>query len=255
MKIPSAVDLLKNFRPPVSICMATCNGARFVSDQIRSILDQLQDGDELIVSDDGSTDETVAIIRSFADPRVRIIERRDARRGVSSNFAYALGQARHDFLFLADQDDLWFADKVEKVTRLLQDYDLVVTDCTLIDAEAAQLAPSFFKQHGSGKGFFANLLKNSYLGCCMAFRRSLLEKATPIPVSVPMHDIWFGMMAECVGRPCFYPEPLVAYRRHGSNLSTTSSPSNRPLYKKIRDRCRLLFSLSQRMLELRRLGR
>jgi glycosyltransferase involved in cell wall biosynthesis len=230
--------------------MATYNGARFVADQLRSILCQLQDDDEVIVSDDGSTDETLTIIRAFADPRIKILERAGSGRP-ADNFGYALAHAHHDIIFLSDQDDVWFEHKVLTMTHLLQTSDLVVTDCTLINAEGRETAPSFFQQHGSRPGFWANLVKNSYLGCCMAFRRSLLEKALPIPFNVPMHDIWLGMLAEWYGRPCFHPEPLVAYRRHDAASSTTAARSRSSLLQKIRFRYRLMLCLGQRIVRHR----
>lgn len=238
-------------RPPVSVCMATYNGARFVSDQLCSILCQLNDCDEVIISDDGSTDETLAIIRAFDDFRIRVIERAGPRKSPIENFGSALSHASHSLVFLADQDDLWDISKVDTVCRLLQIYDLVVTDCSLIDEDGVTLAPSFFEQHGSKSGFWSNLTRNSYLGCCMAFRRSLLEKALPLPPNVPMHDIWFGMLAEWYGRPYFHPESLVAYRRHGANATMTGGRSPNMLWQKIGFRYNLLSCLVQRVVERR----
>jgi len=237
-------------RPPVSICMATYNGARFIADQLRSILCQLQDDDEVVVSDDGSTDDTLAIIRAFADPRIIILERTGSK-SPADNFGYALAHARNGLIFLSDQDDLWLEHKVATVTQLLQTYDLVVTDCTLIDGDGLLRAPSFFEQHGSRAGFWANLVRNSYLGCCMAFRRSLLEKALPIPPHVPMHDIWLGMLAEWYGHPCFHPEQLVAYRRHDATVSTAGSRSSYSFWQKIKFRYHILFCLGQRIVRHR----
>lgn len=236
-------------RPPVSVCMATYNGARFVADQLSSILCQLQDDDEVVVSDDGSRDGTLAIVRAFADPRIRILERPGGPRGPVANFGHALAHARHDIIFLADQDDLWCEHKVATVVRLLQGCDLVVSDCTLIDEEGREFSRSFFELNRSRSGFWSNLFRNSYLGCCMAFRRSLLEKALPIPSQVPMHDIWLGMLAEWYGRPCFHPEQLVAYRRHGAAASTTGGGSSNSLWQKIGLRCRLLLCLAYRILQ------
>lgn len=236
-------------REPVSVCMATYNGARFVADQLRSILCQLQDDDEIVVSDDGSRDETLGIIRAFADPRIRILERAGGPLGPVANFGHALAHVRHDIVFLADQDDLWREHKVSTMVRLLQDCDLAVSDCTLVDENGVLVAPSFFEQHGSRPGFWSNLAMNSYLGCCMAFRRSLLEKALPVPANVPMHDIWLGMLAEWYGHPYFHPEQLVAYRRHGASASTTSARSANSLWQKITLRYRLLVCLAQRILK------
>jgi hypothetical protein len=85
----------------------------------------------------------------------------------------------------------------------------------------------------------------------MAFRRSLLEKALPIPLNVPMHDIWLGMLAEWYGRPCFHPQPLVAYRRHDATVSTAGAPSNRSFWKKLESRYQLLRCLLLRISQTR----
>lgn len=235
-------------RTPVSVCLATYNGARFISEQVTSILQQLQQHDELIVSDDHSTDDTVAIIQAFNDPRITILQHKRPRNLIS-NFANALSCAKHDQIFLADQDDVWAADKVDTVSAMLDHYDLVVTDCTLIDENGTLLETSFFKSHGSKQGFLNNLIRNSYLGCCMAFRRSILERALPFPERIPMHDIWLGMLAEWYGKPCFHPKQLVAYRRHGSAVSTTGTDSRYSLWRKIAFRYNLLYCLLRRVLE------
>ncbi|MDD2500274.1 MAG: glycosyltransferase family 2 protein [Geobacter sp.] len=247
----ASTDVGATVRPPVSVCMATFNGQRFITKQLRSILCQLNDCDEVIISDDGSTDETLAIIRGLGDFRIKVLERLGPRKSPIDNFGNALAYASHSLVFLADQDDLWEVPKVETVSRLLQLYDLVVTDCSLIDEDGATIAPSFFEQHGSKSGFWSNLTRNSYLGCCMAFRRSLLEKALPLPPKVPMHDIWLGMLAELYGTTYFHPEPLVAYRRHATNATMTGGRSPNMLWQKIGFRYNLLSCLIQRIVERR----
>lgn len=236
--------------PRISVCMATYNGERFIGQQISSILCQLGTDDELVISDDGSSDATCEVIKSFDDARIKLVSNPNPKSPIR-NFEHALQCAQGEYLFLADQDDVWFETKVEVVTQLLQAAELVVTDCTLIDKKGRQFAPSFFLLHGSRPGFLANLIKNSYLGCCMAFRRSFLKKALPIPASVPMHDIWFGMLAECYGTPVFCPEPLMAYRRHSSSASTAGAPSSYTIREKIKFRYNLLFCLIQRIATLR----
>jgi hypothetical protein len=133
------------------------------------------------------------------------------------------------------------------MTQLLQSYDLVVTDCSIIDENGMLLETSFFKSHGSKAGFWPNVIKNSYLGCCMAFRRSLLEKALPLPPKVPMHDIWLGILAEWYGTPYFHPEQLMAYRRHSSNTTGTGAKSSNSIWIKIMFRYNLIMCFARRM--------
>jgi len=234
----------------ISVCMASFNGERFIAQQISSILCQLGCNDELIVSDDGSTDTTCTILKSLNDSRIHLLHNPHPG-SPARNFEYALQHAQGEYVFLADQDDVWFRHKVEVVIRLLQTSEVVVTDCTMIDSDGRQLTPSFFQHHNSRSGFLSNLIKNSYLGCCMAFRRSFLNKVLPIPPHAAMHDIWFGILAEWYGCSCFHPEPLMAYRRHDAALSTTGFPSNFSFRQKIRFRYHLMVCLMRRIAELR----
>ena len=95
----------------ISVCIATYNGAAYIRQQIASILPQLSEGDEIVVSDDGSTDATLAEVRALGSPLVRIVE--GPRKGSPVlNFENALSHAKGDYLFLCDQDDVWEPHKV-----------------------------------------------------------------------------------------------------------------------------------------------
>ena len=225
--------------------MATYNGERFVARQLQSILAQLADTDEVIVSDDSSTDRTVAIIRQVDDPRIRLLEKQTFRSPLL-NFEHVLKQATGTYVFLADQDDIWMPDKVSSVLPLLIQYDLVLTDCRVVTETNEQLSPSFFKDRGSQPGFWRNLYKNSYVGCCMAFRRDVLTYALPFPRTIHMHDWWLGLLAEAKGDVYFYPKPLIDYVRHGGNASPTGERGYGP-GKRLRNRFVLLLEVIKRL--------
>jgi len=233
--------LSKQSPSSVSVCMASYNGERFIKEQITSILTQLGTNDELIVSDDESTDTTCCIVKSFDDPRIRLINNPNPGNPVR-NFEHALFHARGTYIFLSDQDDIWVENKLTVQSRLLDDFDLVVSDCRLVDEFDVTLADSFFSQHSSGPGFFKNLYRNSFLGCCMAFRRSILEKALPFPPSIAMHDIWIGLISELCGTTHFCPEKLVRYRRHNTAASTTGFASTIPVTTQLSYRWYFLYS-------------
>lgn len=236
----------------LSVCMATYNGERFVGKQLATILHQLGPADEVVVSDDRSTDATLDVIKAFGDARIVLLEN-DGLRGPTYNFENALRRASGDIVFLADQDDVWMPHKVDKVRGVLRAADLVVSDCEIIDEDGSVLADSFFQLRGSGPGLVRNFLRNSYLGCCMAFRRRVLAVALPFPLGLPMHDMWLGMTAELFGTPAFCPDVLVQYRRHSGNASTTSTRSPFPLPQQIAFRANLAVGLARRVAE-RRLG-
>ena len=210
--------------------MATYNGASFIKDQLDSILPQLGPQDELIISDDNSADKTLNIIKNFNDPRIKLF--RNNFRSPIFNFEFALGMCEGDLIFLSDQDDLWEPDKVIKVSELLKKYDLVVTDCCVIDYQGAVTHDSFYDLRGSGEGLLKNFFKNSYLGCCMAMKRQIIEKSLPFPKRIPMHDIWIGMIGELFGSTYFCSQKLVKYRRHGGNKTFTAEISPYSLYRK-----------------------
>jgi len=245
-KITLSIPVNKQRPPLISVCMATYNGERFVEQQIASILCQLESDDELIISDDGSVDTTCSILKSFDDPRILMVANPNPGSPIR-NFEHALRHARGNLVFLADQDDVWEHNKIAVQAGLLDKFDLVVSDCCLIDTNGALLADSFFDLHGSGSGFFKNLYKNSFLGCCMAFRRSVLEKSLPFPPAIAMHDIWIGLLAELCGTTYFCPDKLVRYRRHSNTASTAGGKSSLSMPRQISYRCQFLFAVASRL--------
>jgi glycosyltransferase involved in cell wall biosynthesis len=229
----------------ISVCIATYNGSAHIVEQLRSVLEQLAPEDEVIVSDDGSTDETVSIINAVGDSRIRLVAK-GGELGVVRNFERAISASRGKYIFLCDQDDVWLPGKVELCVAELQSNLLVVTDCMVVDSQLNEIAPSFFRLRNSHSGLLHNLWKNSYLGCCMAFRRELLKYALPFPRGIPMHDMWLGMIAETQGSVCFLPHPLSLYRRHASCASDAAGKSSASVGKMLSDRVLLGSSVAQR---------
>ena len=219
--------------------MATKNGARYLREQLDSILHQLNIHDELIISDDCSTDETVNLIRSYNDPRIRLVEN-SKPEGIPRNFEKSLTLSRGQFIFLADQDDVWLPQKIDVMCNALKHLDLVVSDCLLVDHSLRHKSASFFSINNSGKGLIRNILKNSYIGCCMAFNRKLLSHALPFPKDIPMHDLWIGIVGELHYKTRFIPEVLVYHRRHESNASSTGGKSTSSPLKKFGHRYKLI---------------
>lgn len=204
----------------VSVCMAAYCGERYIRAQIDSILPQLREADELLVSDDAPGGGTETIVREIAsrDGRVRYL--RGPGRGVVRNFESVLSHASGDVIFLCDQDDVWAPDKVAAVLgEFDRGADLVLHDARVTDEALQTVAPSYFALHHSRPGFMRNFVRNSYMGCCMAFRRSVLQKSLPFPDGIPMHDQWIGLVAEKNAVVRFLPRPLIAYRQHGGNVT------------------------------------
>lgn len=219
----------------ISICLATYNGSAYIEAQLRSVLEQLSQKDEIVVADDGSADDTIAIVDAIGDPRIRWVAQ-GGRLGVVKNFERSVSAAGGEYIFLCDQDDVWLPGKIELCIAALQTHLLVVTDCKIVDSELNEIAPSFFRLRNSGSGLLHNLWKNGYLGCCMAFRRELLNYALPFPQGIPMHDMWLGMIAETQGSVSFLPKPLSLYRRHICSASDAAGRSSASIGKMLADR-------------------
>lgn len=211
----------------ISVCMATYNGERFIEPQLDSILKNLSSEDEVIISDDGSTDATVSIITKYMkeDHRIKLLE--GPKRGLVANFENALRHSTGQYIFLSDQDDIWSNSKVSVIMRCFKETGatMVVHDCNIIDEEGNIINSSFFDLRNSASGFVHNLIKNSYIGCCMAFKKELLNVALPIPSDIPWHDEWLGLINEMIGETIFLPDILFSYRRHGDNVSSMKHSS------------------------------
>ena len=212
----------------VSVAMATHNGLRFLPLQLHSILAQLMPSDEVVIVDDASEDGTWDWILAQSDPRIRAV-RQPVRLGAIRSFEHALRLADRPIVFLADQDDLWEPDKRSRYLSAFEadpDCILVISDSRVIDEENRLMAHSWMSTRGGfAGGWLQTLLRSRWMGCSMAVRQELLARALPIPTCAPMHDMWLGVLATRVGGVTYISEPLLQYRRHGSNATPSSSRS------------------------------
>jgi hypothetical protein len=178
-------------------------------------------------------------IRELADARIVLLT--DFPRGdVAGNFARALSHCRGTHIFLADQDDIWLPNKVQTCLAALEHCQLVLHDAHIMDAQGQILARSMFAERQAKPGFWRNLLRNSYMGCCMAFQREFLAQALPFPANLPMHDWWLGLLAEKKGAVRWIREPLLLHRRHAHNANFGVGQSPYSLRKRVGFRVFLL---------------
>jgi glycosyltransferase involved in cell wall biosynthesis len=229
--------------------MASYNGSLYIRDQIQSILPQLAKDDELIISDDSSTDDTEGVVRSINDPRIRFLGK-NTFRNPTENFGNALRHAKGDIIFLCDQDDVWLPEKVSVMVETLGKYDFATSDCTLVNEKLEMISPSFIQQVEGRTGLIRNLfLKTSpYIGACMAFRKEVLKKAMPIPPGMLHHDYWIAMVAEMFFKTIIINKSLVLYRRHGSNVTNTGGKSSFTTLQKIGKRLHVVSNLFKRII-------
>ena len=231
-----------------SVCLATYNGEKFIGTQVESILSQIGPEDEIVVSDDGSVDDTISILNSFQDKRIKVYFNTGNRNPVH-NFENAIKRSSGDVVFLSDQDDIWIAGKVKKILEAFKRPNTlaVVSDAMIINDNEDVIMQSYFAVRKSGPGFFKNLYKNSFLGCTMAFRGTVKKYILPFPKNVPMHDEWIGLICSLHGKVTFLKEQLILYRRHDGNVTNMHRNS---WWKVIAKRRKLIYLLSVRQIKI-----
>jgi len=225
----------------ISVAMATYNGGKYIKEQLDSIIKQLDKNDEIIISDDGSTDNTIDIIKSYNDKRIKLFD--GMHDGVKSNFANAINKCTGEYIFLCDQDDVWLDNKVEVILNIFdkKKCTCILHDCEIFNSNNNKvIIPSFMNYRRSKKGIINNIIRNSYIGCCMCFKSSIKDKILPIPNNIEMHDQWIGILCEEYGSVEFLKDVLIRYRRHGNNVS---SLKHYPLTRMIKNRVNLIINL------------
>ena len=232
----------------ISVCIATYNGERYIRQQIESIVCQLNVDDEIIVSDDGSTDGTLDIVKGIGDKRIKIIEG-PGRKSPILNFECALKTSKGDFIFLSDQDDVWKPDKVEICMKWLKTYHCVVSDAEVTDNRLKPLYPSLYAIMQVRQGRIYNTIwKNGYTGCCMAFRRDVVEASLPFPKDIPMHDIWIGNVAAYKYNVIFIPDRLIYFRRHENTISCNGKGSKFTIWQQMKFRLNIIKNIIRLLL-------
>ncbi len=204
----------------VSVALATFDGGPYLREQLDSLASQQRQPDELIISDDASTDDTREIIRGFAGtvPFKVILLVNSRRRGYAENFSRALSRCSGDLIFLCDQDDVWFEDKLAIMTAHAAADDkglCFMNDALLTDARLNSQGISKWQQIR-----LAGLPDEAFvMGCCVAVKRPLLELALPLPAAAGAHDNWLVGLADRLSLTRRYEQILQYYRRHGGNTS------------------------------------
>lgn len=220
--------------------MTTYNGERYIYKQLISVLSQIGIGDEVIISDDSSTDATIDIIKNLNDIRIKLFENCEYFNPIS-NFENALRHASGDVIFLADQDDIWLPNKIGNIMNIFNRYrevTLVISDLEIINERDEIISASFFRQRGGfNSGILSNIYKNKFIGCSVAFRKTIYKYILPFPKDIPMHDMWIGIVSAIYGKVYYIDEQLMQYRRHSNNVS---SLTHAPFLKSIRWRLSII---------------
>ncbi len=217
--------------PSIDILLATYNGARHLGPQIESLLGQKDVSFRILVRDDGSVDETPAVIEHYRRLRPDCIIRLSGsdNLGLVGNFAYLLGEAKAPYAALCDQDDVWAPHKLRTLLKAMRDLEsghgtgtplLVHSDLTVVDETLRERHSSFWRYSGfdpRGTNLARLLIKNTITGCASLVNRALIELALPIPPAALVHDYWLALVAGAAGHVGVVEEPLMAYRQHARN--------------------------------------
>ena len=228
----------------VSVALCTYNGAAYLEEQLLSIFGQSTRPDELVVSDDGSTDETLTVLERVVEAwraedaahAVEVVVLRNATAlGVTANFEQALAACSGDLIALSDQDDVWQPARLEIMVAEFKrrpELGLLHSDARLVDAAGAPLGQTLLAALGvsssnraevhDGGAFGVLLRRNIVTGATTILRREVVERSRPFPESW-VHDEWLAMVAALTGEVDFLDETLVDYRQHSGNQIGASS--------------------------------
>lgn len=213
----------------ISIAMATYNGAKYLQEQLDSFAAQTLLPDELIVCDDGSTDRTLEIIEEFSRTvafSVRVY-RNETRLGYAANFGRAMSLCSGDVVFLSDQDDYWFRNKIEFVCAVFHANPntwVVINDAEITDESLELTGLSTL-----GQMHTAGLNADHHInGCCSAYRQRILPILLPIPAATHSHDQWLHLLGSSFACREVTTQCLQYYRRHGNNTTGYITSSTLP---------------------------
>jgi glycosyltransferase involved in cell wall biosynthesis len=221
-------DGLDGGTPRVSVCMATYNGSRWVTEQLASILAEIGPRDEVVVVDDASTDDTLERVRALADPRVRVVAQ-PTNAGYVRSFETALRAARGTYVLLADQDDVWVPGRVDVMLDGLGGHDVVASNLVTLggpDRIRGPYGQADWRLHAAESDHrVRNVLgilagNRPYYGCAMGVRREVLDRALPFPAYLTeSHDLWLALYGNLRGRLLHIDAATVRRRFHDDNAS------------------------------------
>lgn len=225
----------------ISVALCTYNGEHYLAEQLESIAAQTHPVDEIILCDDGSSDTTLAIAQRFQAQGLPLHIHRNAENlGFVGNFAQAITRCTGDIIFLCDQDDLWYSDKVVTMLNVFAESAavlLVFSDGDLVDSTSNKLECRLWQAlptKPTPNPTFHDLLNNDWItGAACAFRRELISIALPFPAQGWVHDAWLGIIASTHGNVVALPNNLIAYRQHSHNQIGLKPPTLRRYLHKI----------------------
>lgn len=234
------------------VVLATWNGAAYLEQQLDSIAGQTLQPDRLLVADDGSSDHTLQLLKTWQERTgfpMHVLPRVGERLGSARTFERLLVASSAAYVMPADQDDIWDSTKAERLLQTMRELErsvgaeqplLVHADLRLINGRGDPMAPSFVRYQGldpSRDHWLHIALTNVVTGCACVLNRACLRQALPFPPEAVLHDWWLALVAARCGAVGYLPQACVSYRQHGSNVvgaSTASAQLRRRLLQALR---------------------
>lgn len=217
----------------LTILMATYNGGKFIEAQLDSLLAQSFAGWRLWIRDDGSSDDTVEIIRRFVaqDERVQLLPADGTRRGAAMSFSHLMARfaEESEYTMFCDQDDVWQPDKIAVTLAKMREMEarcgaqtpiLVHTNLSVADCDLNLLPPTFWHYQGLNpeiRSLNRLLVQNNVTGCTVMTNRALAKLAGHLPPQAIMHDWWLALVAAAFGEIGYVARATMLYRQHGGN--------------------------------------
>lgn len=232
----------------ISIALVSYNAEEFIKEQIDSILLNMDKDDELIISDDGSDDNTINIINEYVknDNRIRLYQIEHS--GCNANYENAIKHCSGEIIVLSDDDNVWFDNKLQRTREIFEQdkkITLLMHDCQVVDQHLNEIEPSYIAYNNAKPGLWRNFWHSRYGGSLIAFRKELNKYLLPFPKHISFfYDDWIGMMATKHGKVLFINEILSKWRRYVGSQSTQfvdnqTENSNKNLFKKLHSLIRI----------------
>lgn len=220
----------------VAVIMATYNGAKYIREQIDSILNNSYKDFELFIFDDGSNDDTMRIIGEYVEKNPQKVHfvQNTTNVGVIKNFVSAICQIEANYYLFCDQDDYWNSYKIEHTIKAIKEEDLKDRECPVVlygdlevvDRQLNKISESFYK-HGNIEPKKIDLphllMENKFVGCTMAINHAVKRYLSTDINGMRMHDWWIGLIGVTFGKVVYLDESLLKYRQSGNNTVGSSS--------------------------------
>lgn len=233
---------MEEYKNNISVALATYNGAKFLHEQLLSLINQTYPPKEIIIVDDCSKDNTLQIIQD-AQKKYSFIKLfvNAQNKGPIKTFELAISKCSSNYIALSDQDDIWELDKLEvslKELKSIEDVDkpsMVFTDLKMMDSKGNLTGQTFWETQGLNPGkmdFYRSLFLNSVTGCAAVFNKKMKDELAEIPVGIEMHDYWMALIALGIGKLKPLYVPTVKYRSHGNSVTVKDEISYSQRIKK-----------------------